>query len=445
MRRFEFLLQEFENVEEALRDTLRHDYGPKGSSDFYEECRSRIEELRKGAASLDAGDHERIAAYIGELGAVAYWISLIERSHLGEFSWPFADSVREVAIKLLTERTLGGERSEPIIYVISDGEGYQIHTESAASSSAKNRRFVIVAFPRWLKHHVLLHALFGHELGHAAIRSSTVGEEIQKALFVPLISRGSAFESPAEINHWLHLPAAPAEVRSRLAEYQRKNKAPYVIDNVCWANWILEVGCDLLGLLIFGPSLAAASCMFLQYQERHAYWPDVDDNQKATHPPYAIRHKLLVRAIHLLGWDRAITNIKDGKVHAAEQEFIGAIVEDPYDKWAQVFTDKQIKRTIDGVQGLLAKWSLGFHAPTPDTLKVLVSRLTERVPPIFAEISSEGKPRVQRVELSQILYAGWVYWFGRNKLTKEPCSFLETNRFCHLALIQNDAIGRSVR
>src|SRR6266571_4691652 len=146
MRHFEFLQQEFENVEEALRDTLRHDYGPKGSSDFYEECSSRIEELKKDAASLHAADHERIAAYLGELDAVAFWISLIERSHLGEFSWPFADSVRDVAIKLLTEKTLSGEKSEPIIYVISDGEGYQIYTESAASSSAKNRRFVIVAF-----------------------------------------------------------------------------------------------------------------------------------------------------------------------------------------------------------------------------------------------------------------------------------------------------------
>ena len=67
---------------------------------------------------------------------------------------------------LLSEVLLSGGTIEPIIHVIAEGEGYQIVYEDI-SSSVKSR-FAIVAFPRSLKHHVLLHTIFGHELGHTA-------------------------------------------------------------------------------------------------------------------------------------------------------------------------------------------------------------------------------------------------------------------------------------
>jgi len=34
----EFLLQECANVKELLAQTLRNEYGPEGSRDFFEEC-----------------------------------------------------------------------------------------------------------------------------------------------------------------------------------------------------------------------------------------------------------------------------------------------------------------------------------------------------------------------------------------------------------------------
>ena len=39
-----------------------------------------------------------------------------------------------------------------------------------------NHRFAIVAFPRPLKHHVLLHTIFGHEIGHTAQHTNDAGD-----------------------------------------------------------------------------------------------------------------------------------------------------------------------------------------------------------------------------------------------------------------------------
>ena len=103
-------------------------------------------------------------------------ISLIERSHLGEFSWPFAETIREIAQTLFLEKQLDGALSPPIVQVIAEGMDYQFVDEALPLVGA--RRIVIVAFPRQLKHHVLLHSIFGHELGHTAFNSNEAGRII---------------------------------------------------------------------------------------------------------------------------------------------------------------------------------------------------------------------------------------------------------------------------
>ena len=43
------------------------------------------------------------------------------------------------------------------------------------------------------------------------------------------------------------------------------------------------------------------------------------------------------------------------------------------------------------------------------------------------------------------LYAGWTYWFGREALAAgfPPLTFLQTNRLCDHALLQQQAIDLS--
>ncbi len=167
MTPLEFLKQEFENVERALRETLRHEYGPAGTAEYYAECVSRLAEINRAIQGIRADDAKTISEYLDELSLLAAWIFLIERSHLGEFSWPFADELRRMATELLSEINLKGEQLKPIIHIVAEGEGYQIVYEPQVPPVSGGRRFVIVAFPRSLKHHVLLHTLFGHEVGSA--------------------------------------------------------------------------------------------------------------------------------------------------------------------------------------------------------------------------------------------------------------------------------------
>src|ERR1700722_17588717 len=150
MTPLEFLREEFRNVDRALEETLRYDYGPEQSKDFYIECAGRLSRI-KLEVDNDGLDRQTIAALRGDLNYIAALISLIERSHLGEFSWPFADDLRELAKPLLREQNLLGGQSEPIIHVVADAPGYRIRYEDAVRSASSRRRFTIVLFPRPLK------------------------------------------------------------------------------------------------------------------------------------------------------------------------------------------------------------------------------------------------------------------------------------------------------
>ena len=72
------------------KKTLRHDYGPELSAEFYEECARRLDKIKKQVQPGAISDTDRvgIAALLADLGNLANLIVLIERSHLGEFSGP---------------------------------------------------------------------------------------------------------------------------------------------------------------------------------------------------------------------------------------------------------------------------------------------------------------------------------------------------------------------
>ena len=102
----EFLEQQARNVEQALTETLRYDYGPKSTWDYYEECRKRLDLIKLAISTTLPTNYQGIEARIDELTSLSVWISLIERSRLGEFSWPFAEALRNMARELLAEKSL---------------------------------------------------------------------------------------------------------------------------------------------------------------------------------------------------------------------------------------------------------------------------------------------------------------------------------------------------
>ena len=118
----QFLKEEFASVKRALEETLRYDYGPEDTRGYYNECENRLKEIEKQITKIAPSE---IWAQLNELASLSGWISLIERSRLGEFSWPFAELIRDIAKPLLTETIFGGRKTiEPIIHVVAEGEGY---------------------------------------------------------------------------------------------------------------------------------------------------------------------------------------------------------------------------------------------------------------------------------------------------------------------------------
>ena len=128
MTPLEFLQEEFDNVELALGETLRYDYGPERSRPYYDECAARLTRIKNTLAKISATDVQTIRDCLDELSSLARWISLIERSHLGEFSWPFAEELREIAKSLLTEKNLKKAAVSPIIHIIAEAKIIRLNT-----------------------------------------------------------------------------------------------------------------------------------------------------------------------------------------------------------------------------------------------------------------------------------------------------------------------------
>jgi len=78
----EFLLQESANVKELLAQTLRNDYGPEGSRDFFEECATRLEFITSELQGTSDTDTDALGANGALLSELSRLICRIERSSL---------------------------------------------------------------------------------------------------------------------------------------------------------------------------------------------------------------------------------------------------------------------------------------------------------------------------------------------------------------------------
>lgn len=439
MTPLEFLKEEFDNVRRALDETLRHDYGPEQSGDYYRECEARLTDINAAISSIAATDAVKIYTYLSQLSYVAIFVSLIERSRLGEFSWPFADELRRIAKALLAEKDLKGDLLNPIIHVVSEGQGYRIYYEAQVPVASSQRRFLVVAFPRSLKHHVLLHALFGHEVGHTALYTTVAGGILQGEVISALIASGP-LKDLASMNAWLNSAAAHQDVKNELIAHTTQHGWPFVFTKENRGHWLIELICDLFGVLLFGPAFFAAHRAYLQPLHPNPY---AINTAQPTHPPFAIRHKMLVQIMRVTGWDTPITNASDGDVHSAETEMIKFLLDDPYDPWARFFDDAELQRAVAGVRKIFAPHGPLGHTPINSVgLITLIKRLMRGLPPIVADIDQDGAPQLTDVLISQTLYAGWVYWIGRQHLAGAVAlDFLTTNRLCDQALLQQRAIN----
>ena len=433
---FLYVQEEYDNVERALKESLRYDYGPGQTVDYYEECQHRLAGIARRLSNLRKANAGQTSTIVAQLWDLANRLTLIERSHLGEFSWPFADAIRQIATSLLSEDEDLLGRVEPIIHMIAEGTSYQISSEQILGPDKKRRLFT-VAFPRQLKHHVLMHALFGHELGHATFYSArpsnslfdTAGDPPSRKI-VSILRREGPLSNCAATMVWLRSDAAPRSVREHVG-----HSGPISESNL--EHWLVELVCDLFGLAIFGPAFAAAHRTYLEPSCRTAFEVDVT---KTSHPAYALRRNVLVGAIQALGWSTPTAGTHP-EVLEAEKAFLAYVGETQFDGWCSVFTDAQLGEAMGVIRSHFALMETRMAGrPDGPTLSALVRRIAARLPPIREEVNEEGLSTTHEVRLEDQLYAGWAYWIGRHAFAGDQLSFFHVNQLCDLALLQQQAI-----
>ena len=430
-----YLRDEFANVSNTLDETLRHDYGAADSDDYYTECERRLEAVKRRMDAITDARDPKIADLIVALGNIANRVSLIERSHLGEFSWPFADVIRRIADRMLSERTLSRTQAirRPIVHMIAEGTGYHVRVEKSPDPT-RRQRIAIVAFPRQLRHHVLMHAIFGHELGHAAFHTGAAGRICKEKVLPALVREGPLSHQDA-LEAWIRSPDTPEDMRNHLHELPHARSSANQV-----AQWSLELMCDLFGLLIFGTAFTAAHRTLLEPATRSTSHHEL---RSPTHPPLAARRRTLVDAIRALELDAPVTFPEDGEVHVAEKRMLDYVMETDGTDWPAIFTEAQLRDALDAMKTVFKDDpSIMFSQPTREVTCRLVNRLSRRLPPILESIDAKGVASQEPMSAGQCLHAGWVYWFGRDLLETDGIAvdFLKTNRLCDQALLQQRAI-----
>lgn len=417
----EFLKQECINVRNLLNETLRFEYGSLETDEFFNECKSRLQLLCEQIEKVAETDLNSLTTFSDALSHLSALITRIERSHLGEFSWPFANELQKLAIK--TCRGTGADSSlkEPLFFISADGglAAYRIHPEQRPIDIIGQRIFNIV-FPRSLKHHVLLHPILGHEIGHAAWSVPSMQHDLLNNVLIPLFDK-SPLNDPATTVVWLKSTFG-------IDVTEKAIQRPLL-------SWAQEFLCDLYGLVLMGPSFVAAHQSLLLAVDPTGQ--GIGD----SHPASACRFWMVREAARALNWD--ITSGGGNKaVEAALKTFWDAI-DDQHAKlpaWAAVFQKNQVAAATQELSRILkALDGSSYIYPDAALLGLLLEMLHDSVPPVGRSFDDHGAFAVSPIDFRDVLFAGWLAWNSQAQLSPEV-GFFELNRLCDHAIMQQQAI-----
>lgn len=433
----EFLLHECDNVRNALREVLRHDYAAGSSEEFYVEFNERLDFLKSLIAPADPSEISSLKKFADEVSLLSALVHHIERSHAGEFPWPFTEYLKELATPLCMEH-LAHNEGNPIIRVYAEGGlySYRINLENDLSILNVGRRVFTIVFPRTLKHHVLLHAIFGHEIGHAAWTIPKHRSELRDKVLKPLRGAGP-LTSTSQATAWLRSDGAPEQIKHLRTQYG--NEAYTEIKPGQLDSWFQEFMCDLFGLVTFGPSFIAAHKTLLGSLDPtgHRWGP--------YHPPYVCRKTMLWHACRHLGWEAFPAAISNADLKGDAEGFLkGCLGDATPARWEDVFTPDQVKAAVDALTSILtAAGSSCYVMPDEKALLPLVRMLEQRIPPCGADLSGSATPTTRAVDFRHILFAGWMVSEKRgaaSAISEVSEEFLQNNKLCELGLLQQRAI-----
>jgi len=434
----QFLEQECKNVKEFLKDTLRYKYGSNVSKKYFSECNNRLKYISDEIDNTDPKDLVGLHKNGSLLNELTGLISRIERSSLGNYSWPFVEQLKKISENICTEQTLLNPNTPPIFHIFS-GEGlssYAIYPEQNRVRVSKNRILTIV-FPRTLKHFVLLHSILGHEIGHAIWRSQSHQHKLSQIMESQLFRSGGPFLDRKTTAEWLYSDDAPNEVKAQLNIFKNKFRQFKTLtkDNFFdifadWDAWKEEILCDFIGLLTFGPSFVAAHCQLL-----YAIVPS-GINVGPKHPPVGFRVNLMLAASRILGYE-TIDGLPKGEILDTLNKFWGELKgKKQTGTWFNPFSDEQIKNVLVELQNLIDSYPpASFELPQKELLEKLFLQLVSKVPPLGFEMSSDD-PVLNEVDFRHILYIGWIATHHHSQI---PFDII--NRLCEHAIMQQIGIN----
>ncbi len=436
-----FLLQECENIEKVLKETLRYKYGLEGSKDFYEECKLRLDFITQEIDFAGETDFAILEASFELLENLSSLISRIERSSRGEYSWPFVEELKNIASAICTEDTSQSKDNSHKVHVLSEGGlgAYKIFTERKRSSASKKRILTIV-FPRTLKNYVLFHSILGHELGHAIYQTTKHYSKLKGIVDKELKSSGIFVDHTTTAN-WLYSTNAPQELQDILQMYLIPNgiTEQKFFAWADWEAWVEEILCDLIGLLIFGPSFVAAHCNLL-----YGISPS-GVNFSDAHPPVACRVNMILLAAQIRGYDD-ISDLPDGAIKQAAEKFWNNIQSNvKSDAWYNIFTRTQLERALSAIKKLLDEYPPSTYSKPKEkkdkTLNSLCTQLFELVPPVGFSMDDKKNPECNVIDFRHILYAGWIAENHNYDNYDKDVTFHQINRLCEHGIMQQRGIN----
>jgi hypothetical protein len=431
----EILLEECSNLEQVLDETLRFDYGAQGSQEFYDECQARLAFVKSELLATADTDHQNLQKNGNLLHQFADLLSRIERSSIEQYSWPFVEELKKIALPLCTEATLAGDSTPPLFFVLSDaGLGAYAISPEVQRPSGASRRIHTITLPRTLKHFVLLHSILGHEVCHAMFRCSkhqAALRDVVNRLLVP----GSVLANRPSAANWIYSASAPIPVRQQLAG--ARTSIGLTQANLWmkfdYERWIEEILCDFVGILTFGPSFVAAESNILY---------SLDPSGAGLgpfHPPTGCRINYLLRASKLLGFssrqlaDAGLNNSVATlwrKLEAKRQS----------DPWFDLFTDQTIQNVTAAIANMLTPFPAALYKiPAEQDLLLFTRQLAATVPPVGFYLDANKSVQCRSIDFRSILEAGWI------AATASPLSFAKLNRLCEQGILQQQAVSISLR
>jgi hypothetical protein len=411
----EYLLAECANVEQTLHESLRYRYHEKTATEYYNECGRRLKTIQRYVAS--ANNDFDLQAWRSQLSVLSTLITHIERSHLEEFSWPFADALERVARSVCAR----ANAEMPLFFFMAQGKfaDYAVRYDET-TENVRKRDIYSVFFPRTLKDQVLLHSIFGHEIGHAALAAQP-----QTAEALSQLRDDSILADVDALYEWCqkHL-----HVQDKVSRGYLKKQAD---------SWSKEIFCDLFGLIMIGPAFIPAFTTLIEPSYQTAGFDYVP-----SHPPYPTRIVVLLHAARALGMCQSgETGGLPGIAKMLDDNFEAKVAR--YEGTPYAFLSKaNVERATQLLAEFMGAFEGPLRCPVPDghLIGQLVDVLLQKIPPASPRPLLDGADlsAVLPIDFRHILYAGWIGWSRIADPKAEE--FPRLNRYCAHAILQQEGV-----